>query len=124
MKRRDFIKTTVQGGSTAAIIGGAASVAATEGVAAPAARAGQPNILFIMSDQQQWGTIAGRSQCNTPNLDRLARRACSLSGHTPPVLSVALHGPCWLLVLSTGITGFSTRSTQPLPSGGICTRTW
>src|SRR5260370_10794229 len=25
-----------------------------------------------MSDQQQWGTLAGRSQCRTPNLDRLA----------------------------------------------------
>ena len=35
-----------------------------------AARA--PNILHIMSDQQQWGTVAGRSECRTPNLNRLA----------------------------------------------------
>ncbi len=33
----------------------------------------RPNILHIMSDQQQWATIAGRSECRTPNIDRLAR---------------------------------------------------
>src|SRR5215510_4571622 len=38
---------------------------------APATR--RPNILHIMSDQQQWATIAGRSPCNTPNLNRLAQ---------------------------------------------------
>ena len=31
-----------------------------------------PNILHIMTDQQQWGTVAGRSECRTPNLNRLA----------------------------------------------------
>src|SRR5437762_4130397 len=33
---------------------------------------GRPNILHIMSDQQQWASIAGRSLCRTPNLNRLA----------------------------------------------------
>lgn len=33
----------------------------------------RPNILHIMSDQQQWATIMGRSECRTPNLDRLAK---------------------------------------------------
>ena len=33
----------------------------------------RPNILHIMTDQQQWGTIAGRSKCRTPNLNRLAQ---------------------------------------------------
>ena len=33
----------------------------------------RPNILHIMTDQQQWATIAGRSQCRTPHLDRLAQ---------------------------------------------------
>jgi arylsulfatase A-like enzyme len=33
---------------------------------------GRPNILHIMSDQQQWATLAGRSPCRTPNLNRLA----------------------------------------------------
>jgi arylsulfatase A-like enzyme len=32
----------------------------------------RPNILHIMSDQQQWATIANRSLCRTPNLNRLA----------------------------------------------------
>src|SRR5947207_6623065 len=34
----------------------------------------RPNILHIMTDQQQWATIAGRSPCRTPNIDRLARQ--------------------------------------------------
>jgi len=33
----------------------------------------RPNVLHIMSDQQQWATIAGRSLCRTPNLNRLAQ---------------------------------------------------
>jgi len=37
------------------------------------AQASRPNILHIMSDQQQWATIAGRSECRTPNLNRLAK---------------------------------------------------
>jgi choline-sulfatase len=42
-------------------------------VSAAAAQARkQPNILHLQSDQQQWATIAGRSPCRTPNLNRLA----------------------------------------------------
>jgi len=36
-------------------------------------RQAQPNILHIMTDQQQWASIAGRSICRTPNIDRLAK---------------------------------------------------
>jgi arylsulfatase A-like enzyme len=36
------------------------------------AAAPAPNILHIMTDQQQWATVAGRSECRTPNLNRLA----------------------------------------------------
>jgi len=36
------------------------------------AQANRPNILHIMTDQQQWASIAGRSLCRTPNIDRLA----------------------------------------------------
>ena len=50
---------------TGALAGAAASQASQ---AAP----GSPNILHIMTDQQQWATIAGRSECRTPNLNRLA----------------------------------------------------
>lgn len=35
--------------------------------------AGQPNILHIMSDQQQWACIANRNESRTPNLNRLVR---------------------------------------------------
>lgn len=48
------------------LAGAAASVPAT-----PAAR--RPNILHIMSDQQQWATIAGRTECRTPHINRLVR---------------------------------------------------
>ena len=52
-------------------LAGAAGVA-TAGAQVPDA-SGRPNILHIMTDQQQWATIAGRSGCRTPNIDRLAR---------------------------------------------------
>ena len=44
--------------------------------AGPAAQAapGAPNILHIMTDQQQWATLAGRSLCRTPNLNRLSEQ--------------------------------------------------
>ncbi len=44
----------------------------------------RPNILHIMSDQQQWATVGGRSGCRTPNLDRLARGGMSFErSYTP-----------------------------------------
>jgi arylsulfatase A-like enzyme len=51
-------------------LAGAATAAST--AAQNANRPPQPNILHIMSDQQQWATIASRSECRTPNLNRLA----------------------------------------------------
>jgi arylsulfatase A-like enzyme len=39
----------------------------------PAAQANAPNILHIMTDQQQWATLAGRSLCQTPHLNKLAQ---------------------------------------------------
>jgi len=46
-------------------------LAGVSGVA-PAQPAKRPNILLIMGDNQQWATIANRSACRTPNLNRLA----------------------------------------------------
>lgn len=44
----------------------------------------RPNILHIMSDEQQWGTIANRSECRTPNLNRLAQSGMLFDrSHTP-----------------------------------------
>ena len=41
----------------------------------------RPNILFIMTDQQRFDTIAalGNAHIHTPNLDRLVRRGISFS---------------------------------------------
>jgi hypothetical protein len=70
--------------------------------AAAAAAARRPNILHIMSAQQQWGTIAGRSECRAPNLNRLAEAGMLFErSYTPSavccparamMLSGAYHG--------------------------------
>ncbi len=58
----------------------------------------RPNILHIMSDQQQWATIAGRSECRTPNLNRLAaggmlfERAYTPSAVCCPARAIILSG--------------------------------
>ncbi len=57
MLRREFLQTLPASAALAA--------------AAPPTQA-RPNILHIQSDQQQWATIANRSLCRTPNLNRLA----------------------------------------------------
>ncbi len=59
MDRRQFLTQSV----------GTASLLAQTTSPQPA----RPNILHIMTDQQQWATIAGRSGCRTPNLNRLAQ---------------------------------------------------
>jgi arylsulfatase A-like enzyme len=56
--RREFLATS------------AAAAASTQ--AARRAESRAPNILHIMVDQMQWGAIAGRSLCRTPNINRLA----------------------------------------------------
>src|SRR5438093_10635354 len=57
---------------------------ASEALAQTNNTTGRPNILHIMSDQQQWATIGGRSQCHTPNLDRLAAGGMSFErSYTP-----------------------------------------
>ena len=49
-------------------------------------RNSQPNILFIMTDQQRFDTIAalGNTDIYTPNLDRLVRRGISFSNAYSP----------------------------------------
>ena len=69
MKRRDMLFNTVKGTSIA-MLGAADRVEA-----APAQSSGEnlPNILHIFADQQIWDSIADRSVCRTPNINRLAR---------------------------------------------------
>ncbi|MBZ5582997.1 MAG: sulfatase-like hydrolase/transferase [Acidobacteriia bacterium] len=57
---------------------------ATAAVAQASGAAERPNILHIMTDQQQWATILGRSPCRTPNLDRLAQSGMTFErSYTP-----------------------------------------
>ncbi len=58
--------------------------AATAAAAQTRSKSQGPNILHIMSDQQQWATIGGRSECRTPNLDKLAAGGISFDrSYTP-----------------------------------------
>lgn len=64
----------------------------------PAAAGSRPNILHIQSDQQQWATVAGRSECRTPNLNRMARegmlfeRSYTASAVCCPSRAITLSG--------------------------------
>ena len=71
----------------------------TPAAASAAAQTGKrPNILHLQSDQQQWATIAGRSPCRTPNLNRLAaagmqfERPYTPSAFCCPSLAMTLSG--------------------------------
>jgi arylsulfatase A-like enzyme len=45
----------------------------------------RPNILLILTDQQRWDTIGGRSGCRTPNTDGLARQGVTFDRSYTPV---------------------------------------
>jgi len=67
----------------------------------------QPNILFIMTDQQRWDTIAalGNTEIFTPNLDRLVGRGLSFSNaYSPCPVCVAAR-----YTIRTGCTPLRTR---------------
>ncbi len=68
--RRRFIGTAAAGAAGLAL-GGLAGRSAAQ---MPRSNDLQPNVLFIMTDQQRWDTIAasGNELIQTPNLDRLA----------------------------------------------------
>src|SRR3954464_920141 len=55
------------------------------------------NILHIMSDQQQWATVMGRSECRTPNLNRLANEGMSFERTYTPC---AVCCPARAMILS------------------------
>ena len=79
---------------------------------APAVRAAkaQPNVLFIMTDQQRFDTIAalGNSAIYTPNLDRLVHRGVSFTN---------AYSPCPVCVPAryTIRTGCEPPTTRHLP---------
>lgn len=75
----------------------------------------QPNILFVMTDQQRFDTIAalGNTDIHTPNMDRLVRRGLAFEkAYAPcPVCVAARYGirtgclPPTTRVYSNGISG-------------------
>jgi arylsulfatase A-like enzyme len=70
MKRREFIKkSTITAGI--AIAGSNQLLSAKDNNYSYGEK--RPNILHITMDGQQWRTIANRSECNTPNINRIAR---------------------------------------------------
>ncbi|MFC1737128.1 sulfatase-like hydrolase/transferase [Candidatus Hydrogenedentota bacterium] len=71
INRRDFIKTTAVGTAAAGVLGSRALAGESS-----AARAKQPNILFIMSDQQRSTALscADNRVVKTPNIDELASK--------------------------------------------------
>ncbi len=70
LKRRNFLKRTLQG-TGLAILGSNKSMDSISGIMRTKSLS-YPNILHIMPDQHTWGTIAGRSECRTPNINKLA----------------------------------------------------
>src|SRR5437660_11987327 len=79
----------------------------------------RPDILFIMTDQQRFDTIAalGNSHIYTPNLDRLVRRGHSFSNAyaTCPICIPARY------TIRTGcepVTTRASRNAKPQPAAG------
>ena len=60
-----------------------------------AASANRPNILFVMTDQQRFDTIAalGNKLARTPNLDRLAARGIAITNAYSTCPEIALTWP-------------------------------
>ena len=57
----------------------------------------RPNILLILSDQQRWDTICGRSGCRTPNINALAEQGLRFER---PYTPVSLCCPARAMLLS------------------------
>ena len=67
----------------------------------------QPNVLFVMTDQQRGDTIAalGNPQIHTPNFDRLVNRGAALTqAYTPTPVCVAAR-----YAIRTGRSALTTR---------------
>ena len=74
LSRRDFLKGT-------AALAGLTAVGSKIELAANGGAMDRPNILFVMTDQQRYDTIAelGNRLIATPNLDRLVRRGVTFT---------------------------------------------
>ena len=65
--------------------------------AAPAADAQRPNLVFIFSDDHAYQAISAyndpRKLLDTPNLDRIVRKACGSTAVWSPIRSADPAGP-------------------------------
>src|ERR1700747_1187670 len=81
----------------------------------------RPDILFIMTDQQRFDTIAalGNSHIYTPNMDRLVRRGISFSNAyaTCPVCVAARY------TIRTGCEPATTRVFRNAKANAVAGRT-
>ncbi len=79
----------------------------------------QPNIIFIITDQQRYDTIAalGASHVDTPNIDRLTRSGVSFTNCFVPGASCV---PCRASVFS----GLYPHTNGVLKNGAAWKRTW
>ena len=86
------------------------------------AQTARPNILHLMTDQQQWATIAGRSGCRAEHPTASPARACSSNAaiRPPRLLSRPRHAA--QRRVSPGTTASTTRSTRRPPSTATSTR--
>ena len=75
----------------------------------------RPNILQITMDGQQWETIANRSKCSTPNINRLAKEGMLFNhSYTPNPLCCPARA-----MLLTGAYGWHNgvyNQTHSVPS--------
>jgi len=82
-------------------------------------RADQPNVLFVMTDQQRFDTISalGYDSLHTPNLDRLVERgvSCTNAYSSAPICVPARHNVrTGCHPLRTGFLGNESRSAEHL----------
>ena len=99
MNRRDFMKAGAGAAIGLAGIGPALAQERED-------KASEPNLLFIMTDQQRWDalSIAGNPILKTPNLDRLAREGARFEN---AVSSCPVCVPARMCIL----TGSATETT-------------
>ena len=113
LTRREFFHNTALPLGVLSVVGMRAGASPDSGP-----RAKQPNILFVMTDQQRFDTIAalGNQYIYTPNLDRLVRRGLTFTN---------AYSPCPVCVparytILTGCTSpttriFSNEKARPIP---------
>lgn len=111
--RRDALKAL--GAATAAVTAAGSPMARSLGGMLQSEKAEKPNVLFIMTDQQRFDTIAalGNEIIYTPNLDRLANRGISFTNAYSPCPECVPARYCYRTGCESPITGFYANAWEP-----------